>query len=159
MTKLIILGLEVSTPEPYAAGHVCTLAEAAALNAALTRGLAKGIHRRLRERYDAEGRETPSEADRAEIAKFFPDFLRGFAEGHERLRVIEAESRRIARGHIEAQLYRHGRKLSELAKGEQEELIAREAATAAVLAEATRRIDTLRSIGSAALEDLLGEET
>jgi hypothetical protein len=152
MTKLIILGLEVSTPEPYAAGHVCTLAEAAALNAALTRGLAKGIHRRLRERYNEEAREAPSESDRNCIAAFIPEFLKGFSQGHERLRVIEAESRRIARGHVEAQLYRHGRKLSELAKGEQEDLIAREAATAVVLAEATRRIDTLRSIGSSALE-------
>ena len=142
MAKLSILGTTLTTPEPYASGHCCTAAEAAVLNAALTRGIAKMLHREL----------TADLA--ADTSKAISEYLKGFSAGHERLRAIQAEARRIARGHIEAQLYRHGKKLEELAAGEREELVATEAARAEVFAEATRRIDTLRSIGHAGLEGL-----
>lgn len=153
MAKLHLLGLSLSTPEPYAKGHVCSAAEAAALNAVLTRGLAKMLHRELAEARDA-GREPAS----VETAGLIEDFLRGFAEGHERLEAIKSEARRIGRAKAEAAVYRTGKRLEALAKGEQEELIAREAARSEVLAEATRRIDLMRSIGTAsALEELAGE--
>ena len=135
MAKLKILGHRLSTPEPYSAGHCCTLAEAATLNAALTRGLAKGIYREL------------SEDAAADIESYIASFARGFAEGHERLKAIETAAKQIARGRLEAALYRHGKKLSDLAAGELEVLLAREAESEEVQQEARRRIDTLRAIG------------
>jgi hypothetical protein len=145
MPILKILGRELLTPEPYASGHVCSAAEAATLNAALTRGLAKGLYRELSEN---------GEASKEQLKSFIQGYLRGFSEGHERLRAIEAEARRLGRARVEAALYRSGRKLADLAKGEQELAISREAEKSELLAEATRRIDTLRAIGKENLEEL-----
>ncbi len=158
MARLQILGLSLSTPEPYAKGHVCSAAEAATLNAALTRGLAKALYRELKE--VSQERETlqGSEEDLARCQALIASFVKGFSEGHERLAAIQSEARRIGRARAEAAVYRTGKRLEALAKGEQEELIAREAARSEVLAEATRRIDHMRSIGTAsALEELAGE--
>ncbi len=153
MAHLQILGLSLSTPEPYTKGHVCTAAEAAALNAVLTRGLAKALHREI-----AEARDAGQEPASVETASLITSFLQGFAEGHERLAAIQSEARRIGRARAEAAVYRTGKRLEQLAKGEQEELIVREAGKSEVLAEATRRIDLMRSIGTAsALEELAGE--
>ena len=151
MPTLKILSRTIPTPEPYSAGHTCTAAEAATLNAALTRGLAKGLDKLLRGR---EERPREEEAVLEEIAGFIASYLRSFAQGHERLRAIEAEARRLARTRIEAALYRQGKRLSELALGEQTLAIAKEAEKAEVLAEATRRIDALRAVGSCSLEEL-----
>ena len=126
------------------------------LNAALTRGLAKGLYRVLQETTDPDERP-------GRVTAFIQEYLRGFSEGHERLRVIENEARRIGRARVEAALYRSGKRLSELAGGEVTALIAREAEKPEVLAEATRRIDTLRAFGSesatgeASLEELVSE--
>ena len=146
MPRLVILGQELFTPEPYSPGHICTEAEASVLNTALTRGLAKGLYREL-----SEGRgET--------LAAYIASYLRGFSQGHERLRVIEAEARRIGRAKVEAALYRQGKKLASLAASEVTLLVAREAERAEVLAEATRRIDALRACASEreGLEELGG---
>lgn len=153
MPRLCILGQEISTPEPYSSGHICTAAEAATLNASLTRGLAKGLYRMLSE---------VGEGEIVNCEEFIQGYLRGFSEGHERLRAIEAEARRIGRAKVEAGLYRQGKRLAELAKGEIEALITREAQRDEVSSEATRRIDTLRSIGRAdresSLEELLSDQ-
>lgn len=158
MPKLHILNHEILTPEPYSAGHCCSPAEASVLNAALTRGLAKGAYRLL-----SDARERGELVTAGAIDTFVESFLKGFTEGHERLRAIETEARRIARARLEAALYRSGRKLSELAEGEQREAIQREAEKEEVLAEARRRIDALRALGSEAasrgedLEELVSD--
>lgn len=123
------------------------------LNAALTRGLAKLAYREL-----ASAQEVGRERAEGELERSIEGYRKGFAEGHERLRAIEAEARRLARDRIEAALYRYGKALKDLAAGEQQELIAREAETSSVLAEATRRIDTLRAIGAGGLEELSSDQ-
>lgn len=162
MAKLQILGLSLNTPEPYAGGHTCTPAEASVLNYALTRGLAKGLYRLLREVSEKRGTLQGSPQDLADCERYMQEYLRGFAQGHERLAAIETEARRIGRARVEAALYRAGRKLSDLAKGEAELAISKEAEKPDVLAEATRRIDLLRSIGRAdqqsSLEELISDQ-
>jgi hypothetical protein len=145
MPTLKILSHSIPTPEPYTAGHVCTAAEAAVLNASLTRGLAKGLDRLLRSLQEAGKGE---DVVLGEIEDFVAGYLRSFAEGHERLRAIEAEARRLARSRIEAALYRQGKRLSELAPGEQTLAILKEAEREEVLSEAARRIDALRAVGT-----------
>lgn len=157
MAKLQILGLSLSTPEPYTSGHICTANEALMLNYALSRGLAKGLYRLLREVSEKRGTLQGSAEDLADCERYMQEYLRGFAQGHERLAAIETEARRIGRARVEAALYRAGRKLADLAKGEQDLAIAREAEKPEVLAEATRRIDLLRSIGRADKDDSLEE--
>lgn len=162
MAKLQILGLALTTPEPYLPGHVCTANEASVLNYALTRGLAKGLYRLLREVSEKRGTLQGGPEDLAECERYIQEYLKGFSQGHERLAAIEGEARRIARAKVEAGLYRAGRKLAELAKGEQDLAISREAEKPEVLAEATRRIDLLRSIGRAdaqsSLEELISDQ-
>jgi hypothetical protein len=145
MPTLKILSHSISTPEPYTAGHTCTAAEAATLNASLTRGLAKGLDRLLRGLQETQKGE---EETLQEISDFIAGYLRSFAEGHERLRAIEAEARRLARTRIEASLYRQGKRWNELAPGEQTLAIAKEAEREEVLSEAARRIDALRAVGT-----------
>jgi len=145
MPRLVILGRELITPEPYSAGHACTPAEAATLNAALTRGLAKACYREISER-----------GEQADLQACVASYLKGFSQGHERLRAIEAEARRIGRARVEAALYRQGKKLASLAASEISALVAREAEREEVLLEATRRIDALRAVQREGLEELAG---
>ena len=98
-----ILGFQFQLPSPYAAGHVCTAAEADTLNRLLTRGLAKGLHKiidsQLELRNDFNG--PPTEDERATITEsgleYISEFVLGFSLGHDVARAIRLECDRLAR--------------------------------------------------------------
>lgn len=149
-TPVNILGFSFSLPAPYTEGHRCTLAEADVLNRSLARSLAKGLHRIISTKPDSTERIEIERSARA----FITEFINGFANGHEALRAIEIEARRIALSALEAQLYKQGKKLSDLAKAEVEEHIVALVATSGVRDEAARRVNALQHVARSARSDL-----
>jgi hypothetical protein len=171
MPQLTILGLPVDLPPAYASGHVCTQAEADALTALRTRGLAKGLHRVVLNECVSRGYsdvwgfvrgtlDGPTLSEISAVASAFcASYVEGFVQGHERLRAIAGEARRIAQLMIEEQLYAQGRSLHDVPKGELDANVARYAASANVRAEAARRIDDVQRLARSAHDDLLARNT
>jgi hypothetical protein len=166
MPQLMILGLPVALPPAYTSGHVCTQAEADVLNALRTRGLAKGLHRVIlgecvsRGHQNVRGMDGPTRDEVTRCAQAFcTSHVEGFAQGHERLRAIEGEAKRIAQLMIEEQLYAQGKTLRDAPKGETDAMIAYYAASAKVRDEAARRIDDVQRLARSAHDDLLASNT
>ena len=110
-----ILGFKFALSAPYVSGHVCTAAEAQALNKMLVRGTSKGLHKVLTGELDkVKKRSLPLDGEtRALIARageeHISEFREGFAQGHDVVRATKVESARIARQLLEAQLNHEGR--------------------------------------------------
>jgi len=163
-TQVHILGFSFSIPTPYVSGHVCTQAEAHALNRLLVRGTSKGLHKVLSgEMYEAERRDLPLTAETKQVIAsagedYIAEFRAGFAEGHEEVRATKVEASRIARQLLEAQLNRQGRSLSSLSSGEQEMLLNDLVNSEKVRNEALRRVSVTREIAERAHDELLSAE-
>ena len=151
MPRLSILSFDFSYEHPYAEGHVCTRAEAECLALALNRGLAKGLYRMITQA-SALGL-APRDEVQAAAERFVSEHLRGFSFGHERLRAVEGEARRIAQGLVEAELYARG--LSAKQCSDFDDRVEVVASRAGVLTEASRRVDDVQRIAREAHAELL----
>lgn len=157
-----ILGFSYELPQPYSQGHVCSAAEAAALNRVLTRGISKGLYKVLLAGINPTGHSEASklsEEQRSAIsamgAEFIEDHCLGFSMGHEVQRSIRVEAERIARGLLETQLYKQGKSLKDLAEADRAEQISQLASTERVRTEAERRVKVTQEIAERAHGELL----
>jgi hypothetical protein len=164
MPHVNILGFSTLLPQPYSAGHVVTQAEADALNRLLVRGLSKALHRVLLDALAPHGArvmgqvgDAVRDATAARAAVFISEYVEGFANGHDRLRAIDVEARRIAALAVETDLYRQGRALREVPAVELDAMVSALAASPRVREEAQRRVDDLAQIARSAHADLAAQ--
>jgi len=158
-----ILGISLDVETPYVGGHICTPAEAAALNRLLVRGTAKGLHKAIREACNARGYDNANEpmpqGMREQVESVARDYAReyaqGFSEGHERLRAIEVEARRIGLASLASSLYQHGRKIEDIEVSEREAKVNELSLNSSIRREAERRVDDTARLANAAHEELL----
>jgi hypothetical protein len=156
-----ILGFSFDLPAPYTAGHVCTLAEAEALNRLLVRGLAKGLHKVLDTRNTAHELSGGGPLSADEVAasqeaglEYISEFVLGFALGHDVARAIRLECDRPAKQLLEVQLNRQGKTLKDLPADELRSTLTDLARSEKVLTEANRRVSVTQEIAQKAQAEL-----
>jgi len=168
MPSAKILGFEFQLPAPYATQHVCTAAEAEALNRLLVRGLAKGLHKvldsKLVEAHERSGSGPLSVDEIAEAQEagleYIREFILGFALGHDVARAIRLECDRLARQALEVHLNRQGKGLSDLSPDVLRAELAQLAKSEKIVAEANRRVAVTQEIAQKAqaeLQEALGD--
>lgn len=145
---------EIEVTLPYAQGHVCSQAEADTLNQLFLRSATKGVQRIVHE--GIVGPWKHSEVQFA-VSKFLQRHALGFREGHERLRAIEGEAKRLATLAYETELYKQGRRLRDVAKGEVDIAVAEIAAREDIITQARARIDAVQAVAREAHGALFGE--
>lgn len=161
-TNVSILGTTLSIAHPYAPGHVCSAAEADALNRLLVKGISKGLFKVLTNARSGLGLAHGETADADQQSELITraeayvlEFAEGFAQGHERLRSIRLECDRIARQLLDTQLNREGRTARELSADEQHSRLSELAQSEKVRTEAERRVNVTQEIAQRAHGDLL----
>lgn len=157
-----ILGFSYELPQPYNVGHICSVAEAAALNRVLTKGISKGLYKVLAGALRATGfnsREGLGADAAAAIqemgAEYVSDYCLGFSAGHDVQRSIRIEAERIARQMLETSLYRKGQSLKDLTEKDRISQIDQLASSEKVRAEAERRVQVTQEIAGRAHDELL----
>ena len=157
-----ILGFSVAISEPYSVGHVCTEHEALALNRIMVRGIAKGLHgviSRACAQLGYSSGDMMTEADRDSVMEmaneFVTTFSLGFARGHETLRAIDVEARRIALSALETALYKRGQRMADISEEERNEKIAELLWLPSIRREAEKRVEDNQRLASAAHAELL----
>ncbi len=156
-----ILGFEFQLPANYAQGHICTPAEAEALNRLLVRGLAKGLHKVLSTKHEGHELSGGGPLSQDEIAEFqeagleyIAEFTLGFALGHDVARAIRLECDRLAKQTLEVQLNRAGKSLKDLPGEELRTLLNDLAKSEKVVNEANRRVSVTQEIALKAQAEL-----
>jgi hypothetical protein len=156
-----ILGHSFQLPAPYNAGHVCTQAEAEALNRLLVRGLAKGLHKIIDSRQAARAKDSHGTFGLDDLAddqeaglEYINEFVLGFSLGHDVARAIRLECDRLAKQLLEVQLNRSGRTLKDLSADEQRTALADLARSEKVVNEANRRVSVTQEIAQRAQAEL-----
>ena len=159
-----ILGFQFQLPTPYAVGHICTLAEADALNRLLVRGLAKGLHKVLDSGLTDYAPGPLSDDERAELTErgleYINEFVLGFALGHDVARAIRLECDRLAKQTLEVQLNRQGKSLKDLPSDQLRTTLADLARSEKIVNEANRRVSVTQEIAQRAeaeLQEALGD--
>jgi hypothetical protein len=163
MPSAKILGFQFDLATPYAVGHICTYAEAEALNKLLVRGLAKGLHKVIDSQLagfdkvlDPDQRAAITESG----LEYIEEFTLGFSAGHDIARAIRLECSRLARQMLEVQLNREGRVLKDLTPGEVHSALSDLMKSERIVAEATRRVSVTQEIAQRAeaeLHEALGD--
>lgn len=156
MSRSIIQGISFALPTPYVEGHRCTLAEADILNKALTHALARGLYRTVREARESlhvRGDEGLSQEQervvRRRAEEYIAAYTVGFAQGHEYIRAVEIEAKRIAERIVESRLYAKGSSLRDIARVELEAMINDLAQSGAVREEAEKRVSDIQRVARA----------
>ena len=153
------MGFTFNLAHPYAAGHICSVAEAAALNRALVRGTSKGLFKALTAASSASAARPLSPDERSALQQkgedYIAEFALGFAEGHDRLRAIRMESERIAKQLLATTLNARGEDASALEPAAFAAEVARLAQSEKVRTEAERRVNVTQEIAQRAHSELL----
>jgi hypothetical protein len=159
-----ILGFSFDLPAPYASGHICTLAEAEALNRLLVRGLAKGLHKVLDVRFSATGAHDLNDDERAAATEdgleYIREFTLGFSLGHDVARAIRLECDRLAKQALEVHLNRSGKSFADLSPNVLRSELAQLAKSEKIVTEANRRVAVTQEIAlkaQAELQEALGD--
>jgi hypothetical protein len=148
---ITVLGFVFQITQIYRAGHTCTESEAQALQRYFNRHLAKGVHKVISGMVSAQ----KSAGDvQARGDGFVSQFTQGFTHGHERLRAINSEARRIAMQAIETNMYKRGLSLKSLSPPELEDMVMELAGQAGIRAVAEERVRQVQHIAMTAHEDL-----
>jgi hypothetical protein len=152
---ITVLGFSFQVPTQYSAGHVCTESEAQALQRYFNRHLAKGVHKVISGMISAQA---SAENVQARGDSFVFQFTQGFTHGHERLRAINSEARRIALQAIETNMYKRGLSLKSLSPPELEDMVMQLSAEVGIRAVAEERVRQVQTIAKTAHEDLFSAE-
>lgn len=161
-SQVRILGFTFELPQPYSVGHVCSTAEAAALNKVLVKGISKGLYKVLAAALRPTGYTSAAGVAVEAAAKiwaagneYISDYSLGFSEGHEIQRAIRIEAERIGRQMLETQLYKQGKSLKDLSEADKTDQIAQYASSDKVRTEAERRVKVTQEIAEKAHGELL----
>jgi hypothetical protein len=152
---IIILGFSFHITQHYAAGHICTESEAQALQRYFNRHLAKGVHKVISGMISAQA---SAEEVQARGDAFVSQFTQGFTHGHERLRAINSEARRIALQAIETNMYKRGLSLKSLSPPELEDMVVQLAAEDSIRKVAEERVRQVQTIAMTAHDDLFSAQ-
>lgn len=136
--EITIQGLAFSAPQPYAAGHQCTEAEASVLNSVLANALRNNFARRVKESVDADG--TVSIDAQAALQDEFASYASSYTLNARTGDPVERAAKRIAQDLVRTALNERGQKPSDLAEGVFDSLVAKAALKPSVLGEAKRRV-------------------
>lgn len=120
-----IAGLEFTISQPYDEGHVCTAAEAKALNQTRSENIGNNMRKAVEAALEAQDKGDKSliNAIHAEVAKYDSEYAFTLANvgASRRLDPVEREARSIAREALKAHLSKTGRKIGVVPDGETEE--------------------------------------
>jgi hypothetical protein len=148
---ITVLGYSFNITKQYSAGHVCTESEAQALQRYFNRHLAKGVHKVISEMISAQA---SAEDILARGRAFVSQFTQGFTQGHERLRAINSEARRIALQAIETNMYKRGLSLKSLSPPELEDMVVQLSSEDSIRKVAEERVRQVQTIAMTAHDDL-----
>lgn len=112
----IIHGVAFDITQPYAEGHVVTVAEARALNQVRSENIGNNVREKLKELLDAGDTAGATALVAARDAEYVFNMSSGSASV--RRDPIENEARKVARDYIKASLAESGRKFSVAPEGE-----------------------------------------
>jgi len=141
-----IAGLTFTISTPYAEGHVCTPAEAKALNQTRTENISNATRKKIDALADAEG--AFSEAATAEAVALVAEYdanyvftLASVGGGRAPADPVEREALSIARGLVTAQLKGSGRKVKDVDADKLAAKIAEVAEMEQVIAQAKKNVN------------------
>ena len=142
MKTIIIQGEKFEISEPYAEGHVCTAAEAKALNQVRAENIGNNLRKKVTQAKEA------GTFDQEEMQKLVTQYdseyvfeARVSTGGTRRvLDPVEREARRIARDIVKAHLERQGVKLKDVPKEALDEKIDELSARDEIIAEAKKAV-------------------
>lgn len=121
----VIDGEKFEISQPYAEGHVCTAAEAKALNQVRSENIGNNLRNAVKEAKEAAANGDNSKLDG--LAQLVADydaqyvFTMGNAGASRKLDPVEREAQKIARELLKESLAAQGRKLTVAPEGESEE--------------------------------------
>lgn len=115
----IIHGTAFDISQPYAEGHVCTPAEARALNQVRSENIGNNVREKLKELLDAGNTAEATALVAARDAEYVFNMSSG--SGSVKRDPVETEARKIARELIKDNLSQNGRKLTVAPEGETDE--------------------------------------
>lgn len=118
--KKIINGLTFLVAQPYAEGHVCTAAEAKALNQTRSENIGNNVRQRIKDMLAENKPEAEIVAMVAEVDNAY-EFNMSSVSSARQLDPVEREARKIARELLKAHLAQTGRKLTVAPEGETDE--------------------------------------
>lgn len=120
-----IAGLEFNISQPFDEGHVCTAAEAKALNQTRSENIGNNMRKTIEEAIEARDKGDSSKFDALveTVAKYDAEYVFTLANvgGSRRLDPVEREARSIAREALKAHLAKTGRKIGTTPDGETDE--------------------------------------
>jgi hypothetical protein len=148
MPHITVHGISFSIPCEYRAGHVLSEWEASTLQRVFMRNLSKSLFKVT---------STVREDERESVGRaHVSEFVEGFQGGHDRMRAIRSEARRIALGAIEQRQYRRGQALRDLGALELEDMVSQLANSESIKREAMQRVDSVQRIAQSV--SFFGEE-
>lgn len=156
---ITISGQTFAVTVPFEEGHVCTVAEAKALNQTRCENIRNNMAKRVKEKHDDEGNVT--EADMTALTEAVTEYdkeyvftLANVGGSRQALDPVEKEARKIARELIADALKSNDRKISEIDKEKLAEAIAAKAAQEPVIKLAKKRIADRKKNAEDALDGL-----
>ena len=126
--EISIKGVLVTVGQPFVEGHVCSAAEAKALNQTRAENISNAMRAKITERASEDGTYTPEAL--AEIAEMVAAYdasyefsLTSTGGGRRAIDPLEKECIAIARAAVTAELKKQGIKIKELPEGKMDEFI------------------------------------
>ena len=148
--QMSIMGVVVTVPQPYAAGHQITEAEAAALNQTLAENISNNRRKLVKEMQEAGAAEEKIVAMVEEYAATYEFTLASVGSSTTRMDPLTREAYAIARDYLNALIKEQGMtvKAYKEAKGEDtySEKLAAVAANEQIIAMARKRLDERKQI-------------
>jgi len=138
---VVIQGVQFEIIQPFEEGHVCTLAEAKALNQTRSENIRNNSAKSVKEALAAENMDEALKEVAKKIAAYDKEYQFTIGgTGAAKLDPIEREARKIVRAAITAQLREAGRKISEVDKTKLADIIAEQAEKPEVIKAAKKAL-------------------